>query len=61
MLENCKHLPLHLATVHSRSPAVVAREWWAETVYGHTPLDRAERNTGPGAEEIKSLLRAAMR
>jgi hypothetical protein len=63
-------LPLHVAAYFSRSPAVVeillARgppgALRAENKAGNTPLAHAEEhNRGPGAEEIKLLLRAAMR
>ena len=62
-------LPLHCAAWKSRSPAVVALllargpagASRAKNVNRHTPLYLAERyNTGPGAAEIKALLRAAM-
>ena len=62
--------PLHCAARNSRFPAVVALllargpagSARAENGFGRTPLDLAERlNTGPGAAEIKALLRAAMR
>jgi ankyrin repeat protein len=65
-----KRLPLHHAADNSRFPAVVALllargpagAARAKDEDGHTPLDFAEHaNTGPGAEEIKALLRAAMR
>ena len=62
-----KFLPLHYAALYSRSPAVVeillARgpPGSAEDEGGYTPLYLAEKwNTGPGAAEIKALLRAAM-
>ena len=64
-----KSLPLHWAAQYSRSPAVVeillargpAGAPRAEDKYGWTPLYRAEQfNKGPGAAEIKALLRAAM-
>ena len=64
-----KRLPLHYAAVNSRSPAVVeillargpAGALRAETPGGYTPLRCAEVcNRGPGAAEIKALLRAAM-
>jgi ankyrin repeat protein len=67
---NYKMLPLHRAAMHSQSPAVVALLLArgpagvarAEDADGWTPLVWAERgNMGPGAEEIKALLRAAMR
>ena len=66
---NGKSLPLHVAAWHSPSPAVVALllargpagALRAEDEYGHTPLYLAERgNDGPGAAEIKALIRAAM-
>ena len=66
----CKALPLHWAARNSPFPAVVALllargpagSARAKTVHGDTPLYYAERfNTGPGAAEIKALLRAAMR
>jgi hypothetical protein len=55
-----------VALVLARGPAGAPR---AKTAAGDTPLDKAEKyNTGPGrsrsrlaAEEIKALLRAAMR
>ena len=66
-----KRVPLHCAARSSPFPAVVALllargPAWATraksaTGGGGTPLAVAERfNTGPGAEEIKALLRAAM-
>jgi hypothetical protein len=62
---NC--LPLHIAANKSPFPAVVALllargpagSARPRDGYGDTPLDRAEQvNTGPGAAEIKALLRA---
>ena len=67
---HCKNLPLHRAAQCSRSPAVVALllargpagSARARDHNGRTPLVYAElANRGPGAEEIKALLRAAMR
>jgi hypothetical protein len=64
-----KWLPLHYAAWKSPSPAVVALllarglagALQAETTSELTPLYLAEHsNTGPGAVEIKALLRAAM-
>jgi hypothetical protein len=64
-----KWLPLHYAAWKSPFPAVVALllargpagALRAENAYGNTPLYYAEQfNTGPGATEIKALLRAAM-
>ena len=64
-----KKLPLHWAASRSRSPAVVAillargpaGALRAVVGFGRTPLYLAERyHTGPGVEEIKALLRAAM-
>jgi hypothetical protein len=63
-----KTLPVHLAAFRSRSPAVVALllargpagSARAEDEHGETPLVWAWQNTGPAAEEIKALLRAAM-
>jgi hypothetical protein len=66
-----KQLALHLAANYSPFPAVVALllargpagSSRAETTNGRaeTPLDRAEKyNKGPGAAEIKALLRATM-
>jgi ankyrin repeat protein len=64
-----EHLPLHRAAMFSRSPAVVALllargpagSARAGDEAGRTPLHFAERhNAGPGAEEIKVLLEAAM-
>jgi ankyrin repeat protein len=65
---NYKFLPLHLAAIHSPSPAVVALllargpagSARAEGENGSTPLDLAACNTGPVVEEIAALLRAAM-
>jgi hypothetical protein len=65
-----KQLPLHFAAHNSRFPAVVALllargpagALLAETEGGNTPLRYAEvLNMGPGAAEIRALLRAAMR
>ena len=65
-----KALPLHHAAKNSRFPAVVALllargpagSARVEDMDGWTPLYRAEHfNKGPGAAEIKALLRAAMR
>ena len=62
-------LPLHRAASNSRSPAVVelllacgpAGVAQAKNVNGWNPLVCAERfNKGPGAAEIKALLRAAI-
>jgi hypothetical protein len=70
VLDNNKRLPLHRAASNSRFPAVVALllargpagSARAETAGGCTPLSYAEHiNTGPGAAEIKALLRAATR
>ena len=66
----CKCLPLHAAAWKSPSAAVVALllargpagALLAETEGGNTPLRYAEvLNMGPGAAEIRALLRAAMR
>jgi hypothetical protein len=64
-----KLLPLHYAAGNSPFPALVALllargpagAVRAQTMNGETPLGTAERcNKGPGAAEIKALLRAAM-
>jgi hypothetical protein len=64
-----KCLPLHYAACHSPFPAVVAlllargpaAALLAKTEDGITPLAcAAQGNTGPGAEEIVALLRAAI-
>jgi hypothetical protein len=64
-----ERLPLHWAAHNSSSPAVVALllargpagAAWAQDWNGWTPLDRAQGNKGPGAEEIKALLWRATR
>jgi hypothetical protein len=68
--DRSKMLPLHHAARNSSSPAMVALllargpagSARTENANGRTPLACAEHyNTGPAAEEIKALLRAAMR